>query len=260
MKPVPVYRINTCLESSDTDYFRELSMSSAFLYFQDIAAAHAENLGAGVKTLSMQRGVAWIVMRMRVEIDRMPGLDEEIIIETWPRPTAPLYERDYRILGKDGDILVKATSIWIIMDLATRDIMKEHIVKYREIEIHPDCALPVKLRQLRAPAPPELCYSKHLRYTDIDYNDHVNNTKYVEYSYDCFPLEYHRENRIRAYEINFINEGKHGESIDLLRAPYGQTPPQGECTASSGEAFFIEGKAEEDSRTVFKAKMEFVPR
>jgi len=256
MKPVPIYKINTSLESSDTDYFRELSMSSAFLYFQDIAAAHSENLGAGVKELKIKQDVAWIVMRMRVEVERMPGLDEEIIIETWPRSGAPLYERDYRILSQSGETLVRATSIWIIMELESREIIKKHIVEYKKIEIHREKAVSTKLRQLRAPAPPEFNYKNKLRYTDIDYNDHVNNTKYVDYSYDCFPLDYHKKNRVKAFEINFINEGKYGETLDLLSSAY----PADSRTDSLDEAFFIEGKAKEDGRVVFKAKMEFTRR
>lgn len=238
------------------DFSRKLSMSKAFLYFQDIAAAHAENLGAGVKELRINKGVAWIVMRMRVEVERMPGLDEEIMIETWPRPTAPLYERDYRILSAGGDILVRATSVWIIMELDSREIIKRNIVEYKEIEIHNEKAVPVKLRQLKEPATPEKIYENKLRYTDIDYNDHVNNAKYVDYSYDCFPLDYHKKNSIKAFEINFINEGKYGETLDLLCASY----PAGSCGDPTDDAFFIEGKAESDGRVVFKAKMEFTPR
>ncbi|MDR0817018.1 MAG: hypothetical protein LBN35_00095 [Clostridiales Family XIII bacterium] len=271
MKPVAKYFVETKLESSHVDFRRELRMIQAFMWFQDIAAAHADNLGAGVTKLVTERNVAWVIMRMRVEVDRMPLLDEEITIGTWPQATGPLYERDYDIVSraKDGESLIRAASVWIIMDLETRDIVKNFLVDYHEIDPLRDRALGIKLRQLKAPDGLTPVSEKRISYSDLDYNGHINNTKYLDYIYDCFDISYHEKYRVSAVEIDYINEGHHGETIimymtDMTAKPAAANVPaslrEGEGGLADAPVKYIEGRSSMDDRTVFKAKIEFTRR
>jgi acyl-ACP thioesterase len=252
MQPVAKYFVETKLESSHVDFKRELRMIQAFMWFQDIAAAHAENLGAGVTKLVTERNVAWVIMRMRVEVDRLPLLDEDIVIGTWPQATGPLYERDYDVKTKDGESLLRAASVWIIMDLGTRDIVKDFLVDYHEIDPLKDRALGIKLRQLKAPKELTETGEKHIAYSDLDYNGHVNNTKYFDYIYDCFELAYHEKYRVSAAEINYINEAHIDEDLVMYTADLPDAP--------DAPVKYIEGRSRTDDRVVFKAKIEFSPR
>ena len=60
-------------------------MSAAFNYFQEIAGLHSSNLGIGFNTIEKEKGVAWVLIRMRVDMIRYPVWDEEVILETWPQ-------------------------------------------------------------------------------------------------------------------------------------------------------------------------------
>lgn len=256
MKPVAKYFVNSKLESSHVDFKRELRMIQAFMWFQDIAAAHAGNLGAGVTKLVTERNVAWIIMRMRVEVDRLPLLDEDIVIGSWPQATGPLYERDYDVKSEDGESLLRAASVWIIMDLETRDIVKDFLVDYHEIEPIKDRALGIKLRQLKAPAGLVPVSEKRIGYSDLDYNGHTNNTKYIDYIYDCFDIAHHEKYRVSAIEVNYINEGHYGETIVMYMADIPDPAPHN----APAPAKYIEGRSSADDRVVFKAKIEFTPR
>jgi acyl-ACP thioesterase len=253
-------RKETVLESSHVDFARELRMSQAFMYFQDIAAAHAGSLGAGVEKLLRGYDSAWILMRMRAEVDRMPRLDERVVIETWPRATAPLYERDYVIRSAGGETLIRAASIWIIMNLTTREIMKDKIVDYDGIEIDNTRAIEGKLRQMKAPNGLEPVSEKRIEYGDVDYNGHANNVKYVDYCYDTFSLDWLKGRRLRAIEVNYINEVHYGDTVRLFRAQTPDSAPEAPVYYIEGRGMDGAGSPPDGTHTVFKTRMEFTAR
>jgi|GEM_PF-1233875 len=255
-KPVAKYKVNSTIKSSDVDCFHELKMNRAFQLFQDSANEHSTNLDLSVNNLADRHGVAWILMRMRVEAIKMPLRDDDICIETWPLPSSPMYERDFIIYDKNGDPLLKCGSVWIIMDMESRNIIRDRILKYEHIEMLTDRAVGGKLKQLREPGPLERVYDRLIHYTDIDYNGHVNNTRYVEYCYDCLDLSFYERNRVSAFEINFVNECMTGETIVLYKALY----PESACTGLCVQMFYIEGRCASDDRIIFKSKIEVASR
>ncbi|MEK7356521.1 MAG: acyl-[acyl-carrier-protein] thioesterase, partial [Bdellovibrionota bacterium] len=54
-----------------------------------------------------------------------------------------------------------------------------------------------------------------VRNSDIDMNDHVNNTKYSQWILDAMPIEWHRKYKLERYQICFLNEAKLGDSVDV---------------------------------------------
>jgi acyl-ACP thioesterase len=253
MEPVPVYQMKRMPSSSAVDIAKSLRLSEAFNYFQDIAGLHADNLGAGIDHIKEAFGVAWILMRMRLEVNRMPHLEEPVFVETWPQPPRVRYERDYTIRAEaDGELLARAVSSWILMDLETHDITKGKVFDYtfdiRESERAIDC----KLRQLKAPGPLTRVDERPVRYGDIDYNLHVNNARYIDLIMDCYSLEFHQRYEVGAIEVNYINEIRPDETLVISKAAY--------PAAGSAPADYVELSSAGDGRTAIKAAIEFRKR
>jgi acyl-ACP thioesterase len=237
--------------SSSVDIAKSMRVSTAFDYFQDIAGLHADNLGAGIDFLKAEYGVAWILMRVRIEFDRYAHLEEPLIVETWPQPPKTLYDRDYLILSEaDGEVLARSVSTWILMDLQTHDIAKGHIFDYTYPIEETGRAIDVKLRQLKAPGPLEVVATHPVRYSDIDYNLHVNNARYIDLILDTYPLDFHKEHEVAAIEVNYINEIRPDETLVISRAPY----------PDSSEKDYIELTSAGDGRTAIKVAIEFRKR
>jgi acyl-ACP thioesterase len=264
-----------------------MRVSTAFDYFQDIAGLHADNLGAGIDHIKEEYGVAWILMRVRIEIDRYAHLEEPLIIETWPQPPKTLYDRDYLIRAEsDGKILARSVSTWVLMDLAAHDIRKGKVFDYAYPIQETERAIDVKLRQLKAPGPLERIAEHPVRYSDIDYNLHVNNARYIDLILDNYSLAFHQEYEIGAIEVNYINEIRPDETLLISKAAYpaedqaGNTAaedPNGNTAAedpngnialkcangsvaASGPKEYIELSSAEDKRIAIKAAIEFRKR
>ncbi len=246
-----LYKSPVWVELRDVDFTKKMKLSSLFSYFQETASLAAEDLGYGIDTLYRDHGVAWVLVRIRVEIDRMPEWNEKIFIETWPQePGRVEFERDFIVRDQNGDILIRAISVWVIMDMAKRKLKRGDSIGIHYPGIIKERAINKKLRKLKDTGPLQEVYKKVIGYSDIDINGHLNNSKYVDYAMDCFPVENHREYEVKTLEINFLNESLPGETITLYR----------NLSNADANLIYIEGVNETSNKTAFKAQVEIIKR
>ncbi len=242
---VPLYSMQRYITDSDVDFARRQRPSSMFGMFQDIAALHAENLGASVEWLYKELNVAWILMRVRIEIDQYPQLAQHLTVETWPQDPRALYERDYMIRDLDGTPLVRAGSTWVIMNLETREIKRDKFIDYFGLEMKKERALGKGVGRLKPLADAEIVYEKEIKFSDVDYNKHANNAKYADYVMDAFSYEEHQKNELKAIEIHYINELGPGGILQIRRKEL------------ENKTVYIDGIRREDGVSVFNALTEW---
>lgn len=246
-----VYKMNIHIDLRDVDFTKKLKISTLFSYFQDIASMASENLGYGIGTLEETFGVAWILTRIRVDLIRFPDWDEEVTIETWPlEPGKVEFDRDYLVKDKNGDMIIKAISSWVIMDINERKLRRSELIDLHFPETRKGRAIDHKLGKLKDFGNLQLVYNKVIGYSDIDFNGHLNNSKYVDYIMDCFLTEEHKKYAVKSIELNFLNEALPGDTITLYK----------DISKSDAGIIYIEGINQKDDKTVFKAKVEIVDK
>lgn len=248
-EPVPVYKKQYKIELGDIDFQKKLKISALFNYFQDIASLHAENLGVGIDSLINDYGVTWVLTRIRVDMERLPELGEDIIIETWPQHPGRLeFDRDFLVRDASGNVLARAASTWVIMDIAAREIKKTETIPthypYKPLSRAIEC----RLGRFRAFGAPEIAYQRVIGYSDVDINEHLNSSKYIDFIMDCFSLEEHRRYGIKSLEISYLNEALPGDRLTMYK----------DLTASRDGLVYIEGCSQDNTR-VFKAQLSIRP-
>lgn len=246
MEPVSIYKKKYVIELSDVDFTKKLKLSTLFSYFQDIASEAVDNLGIGIDTLEKKHGVAWALIRVRVDIIRNPEWNEEITIETWPQePEKIEFERDFIVRDAGGNIIIKAVSIWIIFDIKTRRIRKSEVIAIEYPPIVKTRAIDCKLGKLKDSGHLEIAYKKVIGYSDVDFNGHLNNSKYIDFISDCFEIDKHERNTVRTVEVNYINEALPGDTLVLYK----------DISHIDSNLLYIEGVSEENGNVVFKAQV-----
>jgi len=238
-EPVSLYTIKRYITDSDADFQRRQKPGSMFGMFQDIAALHASNLGADVNWLYTEHNLAWILMRVRVEIDKYPVYAQDVFVDTWPQKPRALYDRDYQIRDMDGGVLVRAASTWIIMNLATREIKRDKFLDYFGVETDEKRALEKVPGRLKPIEGAELVYEKIIKFSDVDYNVHTNNAKYVDFLMDAFTVEEHRARTLRAIEVHYVNETSPGDVLLFRRKIIDGKTDYLECVRKSDEALAV---------------------
>ena len=109
----------------NSTYTREFQMGgedlSGLLHMvQEAAGEHSATLGTARQALQ-EKNLFWAVIRHRAQILRMPEKGEAVHVTTWPMPTTrSAYPRATEGFDKDGNLLFRAVSLWVLMDTATR--------------------------------------------------------------------------------------------------------------------------------------------
>ena len=189
-----------------------VTLSSLGTWLQEAAGLSADELGFGAGALSPY-GLTWILMRMILHIDRLPSLEESLVVATWPSKFSHFGYRGYMIFDSERRCIVHGGSAWSVMDLATRSLSAlpaELTAHYPEAASACDdfsCRAIPKMRGDLA------CSSIiRVRKDDLDINGHVNNTKYLAWIMEELPFD--QAAFPRMVDISFRAECLPGDELE----------------------------------------------
>ena len=214
---------------------------------QEIATLGARELHFDDAVTVAAANAVWVLARMHVRFLRMPVRYEPIQLETWHKGISSIFFlRDYRIRDAAGTPLVESTSSWVIMEKDQRKMLRPDSL----LDIippdpqQPGHAIETPAQKVVIPrgATLEKVTDHPVRYSDVDSNHHVNNTRYTAWAMDCLPDELTFNHDIKELEINFNREARPGETVALYHA-------------EADGAHFVEGRV--DDNQVFICKMQF---
>ncbi|PYG90299.1 acyl-ACP thioesterase [Ruminiclostridium sufflavum DSM 19573] len=244
MKALSLYKKKYCVEYGDSDYYKSLKLSSLFNYIQYVASLHSKNLGAGIDDIEKEHGLAWVMVRILLNIDRMPVWNEEIYIETWPvEPKKMEFERDFCVRDKEGKALIKAISSWVLLDIDKREIVKSESVNIDFPPFIGERAVNKRMSKIKSNGELMFVYSRKISYSDIDINGHLNNSRYIDFIADCFPIDKHCMYAVEEMQVNYINEALAGDTIALYK----------DISQFDTGNIYVEGVNEERDKVFFKA-------
>ncbi|MDR1574660.1 MAG: acyl-ACP thioesterase [Treponema sp.] len=201
-----------------------LTLASTFDLFQEVAISHAEHLGVGRDALARMRQ-GWILSRISVLMDRRPVFGETITVRSWPRGWEKLFAlRDYDIRDASGAVLVRGRSNWLILDLDRRRPLRPQGLM-AELPLNEGIdALPSGANGLMAMDDLTGAGERRARYSDIDYNGHVNNTRYIQWIQDTVDSALLETADRMRLDINYLSEILPGETTELWIAPLPPDP------------------------------------
>jgi medium-chain acyl-[acyl-carrier-protein] hydrolase len=198
-----------------------LTLDAIFQFFQEAAICHAENLNVGREDM-LRTGQIWILSRMSVIVKRRPKYFEKITVRSWPRGGEKLFAvRDYDIRDKDDIPVVCARSGWIVLDVEKRrplrpqSVMDSLPLNEGENALSPEDSA---IAALEERSNLQKTAERKARYTDLDFNGHVNNVRYIQWIEDAIePQLLEKADKMRL-DINYLNEILGGEIIEIMSA------------------------------------------
>jgi acyl-ACP thioesterase len=237
---VPVWQETFPVRFGAIDRSDRLTLHAIFQFFQELAISHAENLGVGREDMT-QKGQIWILSRVSVQIERRPKYCETITVRSWPRGSEKLFAlRDYDILDAAGETAVRARSGWIIIDLEKRRPMRPEAVSGAMPQNEGMNAMDSIPASLAGHDTLSKIGERKALYTDIDYNGHVNNTRYIGWIEDVMdPKVLENADKMR-FEINYLNEIQCGDVTEIWFAADNAYAFEGRNAASGQAAFRAE--------------------
>jgi len=205
------YIVETSIASYQTDQFGRVSLCSLLQLMLESAWYDSQRNNIGFKQLK-SKNLLWVLSRLYVEVEDYPSWLDKISIKTWYSGTDGIYAfREYLITDEDGKTLLKANSLWLVLDNDTRKVI---LLKNFNDFPAPNggyvCRLPRKIR-LKEKAE-DLNFSPVL-FSDLDVNKHLNSVRSLERIIDHFGIDFLNTNEIDSLEINYLKEGHGGDSL-----------------------------------------------
>lgn len=200
----------------DTDANRLVRPSALVTYLQETANEHLIHIGISLDELRDQHGLAFILGGISVRSYEPLFSGDDIEVETWTCGEKGFrHNRCFRLLRGDKTV-AEATSQWALIKLEDASLVKVEDMPYH-IEPEAPITLPDLPPRLRMPsvAEMELAGERRIVYSDIDYNGHMNNTRYPDMLCDFIPEM--RENRMTGMVLSYRKEATFEHTLRVFR-------------------------------------------
>jgi acyl-ACP thioesterase len=238
------YEINSFLVNTQ----KKLGLYSLLNLLQDTAWAHATRMGFGYEE-SIKKKVFWVLSRQKLVMNQWPGWSDEIEIRTWIRPFQKSFVyRDFEIFSADRQKLGECTTSWVLLDAETRKPTTIDFESMKEItRSEGNLELETEKIELRADLKTRAQYQ--VRNSDLDLNQHVNNTKYAQWILDSIPQGWHEQFILHSYEVNFLAETRSEDRVLIQSSSESEGPRRCDWVQ-------FQGLKEADQKTLFAARLQ----
>lgn len=200
----------------DTDAARELRPSALLAYMQECANHQFRDCAVTLDELRDRDGVGFILSRIAIDLLAPVHAYDEIELRTATCAGHGLsFPRRFEVLRGDT-VVARAMSQWAMVSVKDRTLLRADRAPLAfgdEPEIGTDAPL-------RHRAPRELVFEtvgeRRIVYSDLDYNLHMNNTKYPDMLCDFLPDG--NAVRVTGLSLSYFREAAMGDLLSVERA------------------------------------------
>ena len=128
------------------------------------------------------------------------------------------------MVSGSGQRLAAATSAWLIIDATTRRLVPPKSLELSLPSLNDRFGLDEPLERLGLAENGEERMRVRAAYSAVDALGHVNNSRYVEWICDSFPLETFRQHKLDWLQINYDHEVLPGEEVVVQANAIPNTP------------------------------------
>ena len=207
-----MYEYKKRIGFSECDTDRKLTVTALIDAFQDCSTFQSEDLNVGFDVLAKEH-IVWVINYWEIQIEKLPGLCDYVTVGTFPYSFKSCFGlRNFYMKDEGGDYIVKANSMWTLIDsLAVRPIKApEYVSNAYTIEEKLD--MDYNPRKVLIPEDGEaIVHTKepvHIQKHHLDSNKHVNNGQYVKIA-----MSEIEEADIRSLRIDYRRQAMLGDVI-----------------------------------------------
>ncbi len=240
-----IYSITYKVDTNYVNFNKKLGLYGTLGLIQDVASEHAEILGFGYQDM-LDRNIFWVLTRQKLVMNRWPDWRDNVKVVTWTKPVEGFNAfREFELFIGD-DKIGECTTTWMILDGVTRRPTKpafDDNDKFARM----DYGLEIRAGRVKAPEEMSKAGVFKVHNSDIDMNQHVNNTRYSKWILDSIPMEYHKTLNLKEFEINFLGETFLDDDVTIMSVTEDESSPE--------KVAFYTGLRESDNRKVFAARL-----
>ncbi|MBE6656230.1 MAG: hypothetical protein E7609_05120 [Ruminococcaceae bacterium] len=214
------WRNEYTVDSHDLDYNGVARASVLMRYMQESANAQCRRFGPSLESLRDEKGLAFLLSRFSAGFYTTVYPYDNIIAETWGVESRGFsFNRCYRLWRGDC-VVAEATAVWALVDIENRRPIRvtEYTPGFSYDEM---LTLDTPARIVFPNTLPLRLVSEHtVSYAETDQNMHLNNTRYSDMLCNACHM---KGQRIYRMNLNFLNEARLGETINIYSVHHGES-------------------------------------
>ena len=211
-----IFSLNYTTRWHDTDANRIVRPTQILVFMQEASNHHIRALGHDLDKLRDEQGLAFLLSKIRLALYKPLYAFEEITVETWTTASRGFsFNRFFRI-KRGEEVIAAADTTWALISLKTGELCKVDAFDFNfEHEEPIDIGLPMRFRVPKTELL-DLIGERKIVYSDLDYNLHMNNTRYADMLCDFMPYE--KIPSIKGISLSYLHEAAFGNTIKIYCA------------------------------------------
>ena len=208
------YKQSFYLSAGECNPQAEMPLTLLMSRIIEVATNHANTWGVGYARL-IEDGQGWVLSRVTIEMTRYPRVDEWYSLTTWIEDyNRHFSQRNMEIRDQNGDAIGYVRTVWVVINLSTRESVDISKLSYIAANVteHP---CPIEPQSRLRPFEPTRTETHRFRYSDIDFNGHVNTVRYIEHLVNQFPMQHHADNMVKRLELAFVKEAYYDSNAEI---------------------------------------------
>lgn len=204
------------------DRFRELPITMLARLMIDVSSSQTQAISDNkIDEYLKENNLSWIIIQYEIEAKRLPKAGENITIETYAVGYNRLFcYRRFDVYDDKGQKIATAliTFAWI-------NTVKRKMARMNSdiLEVY-GAPMEDKIRRRPAPNNPDEDTATitlfNVQYSDIDINNHVNNTIYIKWAVDSLGIDYLNQYRPSYLNIKYDKEVLEHQEVKVLTSTH----------------------------------------
>lgn len=199
----------------DTDANRIVTASKILMYMQETGNLQCKDFDNPLDEMRDEKGQAFILGSISLKVNKPIYAYEDIEVFTWCKETRGFSFLRYFEIVRGGEVVASASSTWALVDINNKTLVRgdESMDKYYPIDTPIDESTLPKKPRIKRDAILTQVGERKIMFSDIDYNMHMNNTKYPDMVFDFLP---DRENKyISEIALSYLKEAAYGDTVSV---------------------------------------------
>ena len=211
-----VFKIKHLVDFRQCDRNKRIKNSTLSEIFSEIAGYQLLTFDLPYQKL-IDNGLVFLLIGLSVEFSSEVNFEDEIEISTWASGFDRLkFLRCFEVHKKDKKTpAVRAKSNWVLVNPETRKILRPTDFPFTIPLLESKKFEDLEILKIQDKIGFHSAGLKIPRFSEIDANNHINNSNYSDIALDYIPHEY-ANRRVKSFRINFIKETNLSDELEIF--------------------------------------------